>query len=142
MDLKEALGATDDASALRFSLYLPDSDRDGAPVPRIEDWIEAAMRLFATVNGGATRLPLAHGIWKPEQGQPVRERTSVVYSFVRDLARFEAGLEELAAFIHSFGKHAKQGEVMVEFSGEVPERGFVARAYFIDDYTMAGEKPF
>ena len=51
-------------------------------------------------------------------------------------------MERLAAFIHSFGKHANQGEVMVEFSGDVPERGFVARAYFVDKYPKAGPKPF
>jgi len=31
---------------------------------------------------------------------------------------------------------------MVEFVGEVPGRGFVSRAYFIEDYAKAGEKPF
>jgi hypothetical protein len=30
-------------TAPRFSLYLPDSDRDNAPVARLEEWIETAM---------------------------------------------------------------------------------------------------
>ena len=141
MDLKQALGATEAASAQRFSLYLPDSDRNGAPVPRIDDWIGAAMRLFADINGGATRLPTAQGIWNPGSGEPVREATSVVYSFIRDTTHFEANLPRLSAFIHTFGKHADQGEVMVEFSGEAPG-GFVSRAYFIDRYPNAGPPPF
>ncbi|HEX8642373.1 MAG TPA: hypothetical protein VF702_00495 [Allosphingosinicella sp.] len=143
MDLKEALGAREGATATRFALYLPDSDRRGDPVPDLERWKEAAMALFADVNGGATLLPPAQGIWKPDDGgATVREATSVVYSFIRNQERFERGLKRLAAFIHSFGKHAEQGEVMVEFSGEVPGRGFVARAYYIDEFPWAGERPF
>lgn len=143
VDLKTALGATTGASATKFSLYLPDSDRDGRPVHEIEQWIGAAMSLFAQVNGGATRLPVAQGIWQPESGgEVVREATSVVYSFIRDRARFDANLGRLTGFIHSFGKHARQGEVMVEFAGEVLGRGFVSRAYFIDDYAKAGPPPF
>jgi hypothetical protein len=125
---------------------LPDRDRDGAPVRHLEAWIEMAMGVFTDVNGGATRLPLAHGMWKPQSGgKTVREATTVVYSFIRDRARFNANVGRLTTFIHSFGKHANQGEVMVEFSGEVRRRGersFVSRAYFIDEYPKAGEKPF
>lgn len=143
MELKRALGARKGANASRFALYIPDSDSAGNPVPDLEKWKEAALAVFADVNGGATLLPPAQGVWKPEGGgDTVREATSVVYSFIRDRRRFERGLSKLAIFIHTFGKHAGQGEVMVEFSGEVPGRGFVARAYFIDDYTMAGGKPF
>lgn len=147
MELKDVLGAAGEASAQRFSLYLPDRDRNGAPVPLHEEWVEAAMAIFAAVNGGATRLPTAQGIWKPQAGDVVREATSVVYSFIRDTGTFEAGLERLARFIHTFGKHANQGEVMVEFAGEVPagdggELRFVSRAYFIEDYPKAGERPF
>jgi hypothetical protein len=143
LDLGQALGASNLASLQRFALYLPDRDRDGIPVPQLEKWIGAAMALFANVNGGATRLPTAQGLWKPEDGSAeVREATVVVYSFIRDTARFHANIGRLAAFTHSFGKHAKQGEVMVEFSGEVPGRGFVSRAYFIDDYAKAGPPPF
>jgi hypothetical protein len=143
VDLQSALGATTGASATRFSLYLPDSDRHGQPVPQLEQWIDVAMTLFADINGGATRLPVAQGIWKPDgRGEIVREATNVVYSFVRDRTRFDANLERIAVFIHSFGKHANQGEVMAEFAGEVPGRGFVSRAYFIDKYPKAGPKPF
>jgi hypothetical protein len=143
VDLQTALGATTGASATKLSLYLPDSDRNGRPVPEIEQWIGAAMTLFAQLNGGGTRLPVAQGIWQPKAGgEVVREATSVVYSFIRDRARFDANLERLARFIHTFGKHADQGEVMVEFAGEVPGRGFVSRAYFIEDYAKAGPKPF
>lgn len=143
MDLTQILGASQAPNLQRFSLYLPDSDRDNAPVPRLEEWIEAAMLVFADVNGGTTRLPLAQGIWKPENcGATVREATTIVYSFIRDTDRFERGVERLAVFAHTFGKHANQGEVMVEFSGEVSGRGFVSRAYFIEAYPKAGESPF
>jgi hypothetical protein len=101
------------------------------------------MNLLAEINGGATRLPVAQGIWKPDQGdETVREVTSVVYSFVGDRSRLDANLPRLARFLHSFGKQTNQGEVMVEFSGEVPGRGFLSRAYFIDRYDKAGPPPF
>ena len=129
MELKKALGAKKGANASRFVLYIPDSDAAGKPVPDLEKWKEAALAVFADVNGGATLLPPSQGVWKPEGGgDTVREATSVVYSFIRDRRRFEHGLRRLAIFIHTFGKHAKQGEVMVEFSGEVPGQGFVSRA--------------
>jgi hypothetical protein len=143
VDLERELGANGQASTQKFSLYIPDKDRHGNPVPERERWIAAAMRLFAEINDGATRLPTAQGIWDPPgEDPPVEEATDVIYSFIIDAARFEANLERLAVFIHSFGKHTDQHTVMVEFAGEVPGRGFVSRAYFISDYTMAGERPF
>lgn len=134
-DLQKALGASRAATLQKFSLYLPGRDRDGAPVRSTEAWHEAAMTLFADVNGGATLLPPADGIWNPEGGgEMVREATRVVYSFIRDGEKFERDIDQIAVFIHSFGKHAKQGEVMVEFAGEVPGggscRGLISSASF------------
>lgn len=143
MDLEKELNAKSPPSTQKFSLYIPDKDGDGNDVPHREDWIAAAMRLFAEINRGATRLPTAQGIWDGgEGGPPINEATDVVYSFILDPAAFEAGIRRIAVFVHSFGKHAKQNTVMVEFSGEVPGRGFVSRAYFISDYTLAGPPPF
>jgi hypothetical protein len=142
-DLQEALGASRAAILQKFSLYLPDRDRDGAPVRSTEAWHEAAISLFADVNGGATLLPPADGIWNPEDGgEVVREATRVVYSFIRDGGKFERDFDQIAVFIHTFGKHARQGEVMVEFAGEAPGRGFVSRAYFVDEFAKAGPRPF
>jgi hypothetical protein len=63
------------------------------------------MDLFAAVSGGATLLPSAQGIWKPDGGgEIVREATSIVLSFIRDEKQFNRGLERLTAFIHTFGK--------------------------------------
>ena len=143
MNLEKLLGAGKPATLQKFSLYLPDKDRNGEPVDQLDKWKHAAMLLFADVNGGATLLPPAQGIWDPGHGgEPVREGTSVLYSFVRLGPEFEAALPRIAAFIHTFGKHTNQGEVMAEFSGEVRGRGFVSRAYFVSDYKLAGEKPF
>jgi hypothetical protein len=142
MDLAKALGTGEPASLQKLSLYLPERDNTGEPVPDIELWIEGAMAIFTEINGGATRLPVAMGYWKPAGGALVREPTNVVYSYIRSARQFEANLDRLVSFIHSFGKHAKQGEVMVEFSGEVRGRGFVSRAYFVTEYPKAGKKPF
>jgi hypothetical protein len=142
VNLEKALGTGKPASVQKISLYLPERDRDNAPVPDIEKWIEAAMWLLGEINRGATRLPVAQGYWQPTQSW---EQTHVVYSYIAEQRIFEANLDRLVRFIHSFGKHAKQSSVMVEFSGEVGRgeaRRFVARAYFIDEYPKAGERPF
>ena len=142
MNLEEALGAGKPASVQKISLYLPERDRDNAPVPDIEKWIEGAMWLLGEINRGATRLPAAQGYWQPSQSW---ETTHVVYSYVDRPRVFEANLDRLVRFIQSFGKHAKQYSVMVEFSGEVGRgeaRRFVARAYFVEEYPKAGERPF
>lgn len=121
MNLEKALGAGKPASVQKISLYLPERDNAGDPVPDIEKWVEAAMWLFGEINRGATRLPVAQGYWKPESGEPVREPTHVVYSYIGKQRIFEANLDRLVRFIHSFGKHAMQN--MVEFSGEVGRGG-------------------
>lgn len=142
LNLEKALGAGKPASVQKISLYLPEHDHDNAPVADIEKWIEAAMWLLGEINRGATRLPVAQGYWQPTKSW---EPTHVVYSYIDEQKIFEANLDRLVRFIHSFGKHARQSSVMVEFSGEVGRgetRRFVARAYFINEYPKAGPKPF
>jgi hypothetical protein len=141
VNLEKALGAGKPASVQKISLYLPERDSDNAPVPDIEKWIESAMWLLGEINRGATRLPAAQGYWHPTGSW---ETTHVVYSYIGEQKIFEANLDRLVRFIHSFGKHARQSSVMVEFSGEVGRgaaRRFVARAYFIDKYDKAGPEP-
>lgn len=136
MDLQKELGAREAATVNKISIYLPDHDRIGAPVPSIDEWIEAGLSVMAEIAGGATLLPPAQGVWNPEDGETVREDTSVIYSFIRDWPKFAANVRRLRAFLHTFGQQTNQGEVMVEFTGET-EGGFLSRAYYISEYEEA-----
>lgn len=136
MDLGKILGADQAASIEKFSIYLPDRDRDNKKVPDIATWIETAIIKMAEVNGGVTRLPPSTGAWRRDDGVLVRENTTVLYSYIRDPALFEKQLPVLVRLLHTFGKRTNQGEVMVEFSGGEPGR-YVSRAYFIRKYTQA-----
>ena len=136
MDLKEALGAREAASSQKFSIYLPDRDSENNEVPGFEAWVDAALALMIDINGGATKLPPAVGVWRSQGGAETRENTSIVYSFIRDPDGFESGIGQIAAFLHKFGRETGQGEVMVEFEGEQGDR-YVSRSYFIDEYRPA-----
>lgn len=138
MDLQKALGAAEAATVDKFSIYLPDLDQSGAPVPGIGAWIEAGLHLMAHVNGGATCLPPGRGIWG--SNSVTIETTYVIYSFIRCPDNFIRDINQLTAFLHTFGKYTNQGEVMADFCGE-GEAGYISRAYYIRDYDQAGAKP-
>jgi hypothetical protein len=136
MDLKKLLGATEAASIEKISIYLPDKDKFGVLIPDHGVWIEAAMTVMAQVNGGATCLPPAIGVWRSDEGVLLKEGTTVVYSYIRDPAQFLANVARLKMFLQMFGQETQQSEIMVEFTGEKDD-GFISRAYFIRDYRSA-----
>lgn len=138
VDLKEALGANDAPCLDRFAIYLPNKDDQENPVPGFEQWVESALYMMAEINGGTTKLPAAEGLWRGDHGGVVREDTNVIYSFLRKPASFEANLERIKIFLHSYGKFASQGEVMAEFTG-TGAKGHTHRSYFITEYPDASE---
>lgn len=72
------LGASATMAAHRFIFYLPDKDRYGNQVPDIEDWVTESCLLLATLNGGATRLPAAQGMWlNRKEGRLIHETTHI-----------------------------------------------------------------
>jgi hypothetical protein len=126
MKLLERLRSPDEPSVQKFSIYIPDKDKHRGPVENVDDWIDAAMRVLTDINGGSTRLPPAAGTWKDKQGQILLDSTTVVYSYVLDPDVFEERFDEIAAFVHEFGKGARQEAVMIELvEGH--------RAYFVDE---------
>ena len=46
----------------RFSIYVPNKDREGAPVEQ-RPWVEAALALLSKIGGGATAMPPVEGAW-------------------------------------------------------------------------------
>ena len=52
-----------------------------------------------------------------KRGTAINEHTVIVYSFIRDRAAFEAGIDRLKWFMHRFGRETGQGEVVFEVAG-------------------------
>lgn len=142
-DLREALGASSAFAVQKFTIYLPNKDRNNQPIIDIEDYVQAAMTLLMEINSGVTRLPAAHGMFLDTKTNVVSdEDTHLVYSFLVNPPTFQARSEEIKRFLYDFGKNTNQASVLVEFSGEEPERDdgdgrsrglkYVCRAYSID----------
>jgi hypothetical protein len=115
-DLGQALGADDSTSPQCFTIYVPNKDRDGRPIPDQQTWVEEAIALMCEINGGATAMPPVDGAWKNEKGEVIRENPVVVYSYVAAEA-FTAALPRVREFLHRLGRRTDQGEIAVEFNG-------------------------
>jgi hypothetical protein len=133
VDLSRILGASPQPAGERFTIYLPDKDRLGEPVKDINSWIDAALYLLTEINGGATKLAPTTGYWRSPQGQTVTEQTTLVYSYYRDPQAFHDRLDEIAAFLHDFGRSTNQGEIVAEIFGESQD-GFFNRFYSITEF--------
>ena len=115
MDIGEIFGA-DDVREQRFAIYVPNKDRDGQPVEQ-EIWVDAALKLLSSINGGATAMPPVRGAWlNPDSGKLVIEEPVLVYSYI-DPDRFEARVSELVDLVHRMGRETRQGEMAIEFDG-------------------------
>ncbi|RAI54655.1 hypothetical protein [Roseicella frigidaeris] len=116
IDFGDVLGAAEEGSAERLTLYIPSQDRNGVafdPGP----WIEDALKLLSSIGGGATAMPPADGAWLDLERQTlVREKVVLVYTFI-DPERLEEKLSELRRYLHRLGRETGQGEVVCEFQG-------------------------
>lgn len=116
IDLGGMLGV-DAVFPQKFTIYIPDKDRDGNAVPNIDGWIRLAMRLLNHVNGGVSAHAGVSGMWfNKDTGKTVIENTTLVYSFV-DPEKFLRKFGVIRKFLQRFGKETNQGEVVVEFNG-------------------------
>lgn len=116
LDIGAAFGATQ-VQGQRFAIYIPNKDRDGAPVIQ-SVWVDRALQLLSRAGGGATAMPPVTGAWlNPESGELIIEEPVIVYSYV-DGERFMQHLDELVAFVHELGHKTNQGQIAFEFDGE------------------------
>lgn len=112
-------GATSSQAVRRFTLYLPERDRDGNAVTNIEYWVGEACFLLCLINGGVTRLSPAEGIWfREDTGVMIREPLHIVYSAVKP-ERFIAQIGFIRRFIERFGRDTNQDAVAAEFDGRI-----------------------
>ena len=116
VDLGKELGAGGGTSTQCFSIYVPDKDKQGNEIGNQRKWVLEALDLLGEINGGATAMPPCEGIWMNAEGEAIRERPAVVYSYVvPDL--FLASLPRIRRFLHRMGRETNQGEVAFEFDG-------------------------
>jgi hypothetical protein len=130
IDIGPHLGTGSKARTHRFTIYIPDRDRNNRELDHIDYWIDAGMKLLTEINGGCTRLPNTTGHWLSDDREIVKENTALLYSYFQELEAFEKQLPRVRDFLHRFGRETNQGEVMVELSGEDNE-GLYSRAYHI-----------
>lgn len=113
VDLMEALGAAEEASQDRVTIYIPSRDQNGEPVD-FESWVMRAMEFPSQVGGGATRMPPAKGAWlNPLTGALITEDVTLVYSFV-DGDALTARMADPRNFMHAMGRALDQGEIAIE----------------------------
>ena len=125
IDLAKELGAFEEPSGQRLTLYIPDRDRDGNAIEDIKKWNEGAREVLTKIGGGSTALPPADGTWQnPDSGDIIWEKTTIIYTMI-DPDKFIENINSLRSFLHLFGKQTNQGEVVVEFSGRL----YKIRAY-------------
>lgn len=115
--LAKLLGAIEEASFQRLTLYIPDKDKNGKEIKKLKDWLKKAREILTVIGGGATALPPADGTWlNPENDEIIWEKTTIIYTYI-DPDRFEENVRRLRAFLHSFGHQTNQGEMVFEFDG-------------------------
>lgn len=114
-----ALHTPNGIPARRFVMYLPDADRLGYRIPDIEKWVREACLLLVRLNGGATRLQPAQGLWFNETDKClVSETTHIVFSCVTGSAFFQQ-LHQVRSFIERFARETNQDSVAIEFDGTI-----------------------
>jgi hypothetical protein len=116
IDVVAAFGGRADYGQ-RFAVYVPNKDRDGAPLEQ-EKWVTATLRLLTDIAGGATAMPPVTGAWRnPVTGAVIIEEPVVIYAYVKP-APFVQRLPELAAFVRQMGRETNQGAIALEFDGD------------------------
>lgn len=116
IDLLKELGAEEETSAQRLTVYLPNKDRDGHELSDLYRWVDQVRELLSRIGGGATAFPPADGTWLKDDGSYLWEQTRLVYCFVR-ADRFTVMIASVREFLHRFGRETNQGEVVAEFDG-------------------------
>src|SRR5262245_61070926 len=115
-DLGKELGATEQPSAQRLTLYIPNKDCVGNAIADHEQWTKEAQELLTEIGGGATAFPPVDGTWRKPDGSDLWEQTRIIYTYI-DPDKLAANLPRLRTFLHRFGRDTNQGQVVFEFDG-------------------------
>jgi len=102
-NLGKEIGATEEPSAQRLTLYIPNKDCVGGLIDDHEKWTNEAQGLLTEIGGGATAFPPVDGTWRKPDGSDLWEQTTIIYTYVdqtswrqtcRDYGHFCIDLEE------------------------------------------------
>jgi hypothetical protein len=100
-----------------LTLYIPNKDKDGVQICKLNMWIKEAQTVLATIGRGSTSMPPADGTWlNLESKELIWEKTTIMYTYI-DPESFEENAGLLREFLHRFGMETNQGEVVFEFDG-------------------------
>jgi hypothetical protein len=95
-------------------LFVPSVERDGT-IPIDQDrWVDATLKMFGRVSGGATAYPKAKGVWRDDErnGALVKDEPVVVHCYTTPADIEDSkNLAELGMFCRAMGRDARQGEV-------------------------------
>ena len=116
IELGKEIGATEQTSTQRLTLYLPNKDKNDQVVENFPRWLTEARVLLGEIGGGSTAFPPADGTWINDEAQVVWEETRIVYCFIRPELLI-GKVKSLRELLHRFGRETNQGEVIVEFDG-------------------------
>jgi hypothetical protein len=115
-DLGKELGAAEQPSGQRLTLYIPNKDRDGRAIADHQSWCKQAQALLTAIGGGATAFPPVGGTWRRPDGTDLWEETTIIYTYIEpDL--LVANVQRLREYLHRFGRETNQGDVVFEFDG-------------------------
>ncbi|MCX5789832.1 MAG: hypothetical protein NTX64_15220 [Elusimicrobia bacterium] len=115
--IETALGSSYPKGSEPITVFVPDKDRAGRRIDQGR-WTDEALRVLGRLFRGATAFPPGKGIWRDDSrgGRLLEEITVMVVAYV-PRAELQKNLAALRAFLHRFGREAKQGEVGVIISG-------------------------
>jgi hypothetical protein len=115
--ISELLGAIQDISTQQLTLYIPNKDKNGKQIRKLNVWIIEAQNVLTSIGRGVTTMPPADGAWEnPENKNIIREKTFLMYTYI-DPDLFVKNIKLLREYLHRFGRETDQGEVAFELEG-------------------------
>jgi hypothetical protein len=115
-ELGKELGATEEPSGQRLTLYIPNKDQEGEYIQDHPSWCKEAQELLTSIGDGATAFPPVEGTWRKPDGTDLWEQTKIIYTYI-DPDKLAANVARLREFLHRFGRETNQGKVVFEFDG-------------------------
>ena len=100
-------------NGILFVLFIPSRDKNSNLLNDHDIWSRNAAKLVTELFGGATKMPMATGMWmNDETNTIVEEEIVLIHSYARESdVKDEAKLKKLANFLHGMGKNTDQGEI-------------------------------
>ena len=117
-DLGKELGATEEPSGQRLTLYIPNKDKSGELIEAHSNWCKEAQELLTAIGDGATAFPPVEGTWRKPDGTDLWEQTKIIYTYI-DPDKMATNIGRLREFLHRFGRETNQGRVVFEFDGNL-----------------------